>query len=96
MKAAYLAYNDWVSRNEQEQKLPGLDYTPQQMFWLSAANTWCAKYTPEALKLKIMTSAHIPGEFRILGTLSNMPEFSKDFNCPIGSKMNPEKKCSVW
>ncbi|XP_026670737.1 neprilysin-2 isoform X1 [Ceratina calcarata] len=96
IKEAYLAYQEWVKRNHAEAKLPGLPYTPEQLFWISAANTWCSKYRPEAMKLRITTGFHSPGKFRVLGPLSNMEEFAKDFNCPVGSKMNPEKKCSVW
>jgi hypothetical protein len=33
---------------------------------------------------------------RVNGALSNMPEFSKTFNCPLNSKMNPKIKCDVW
>ncbi|XP_014207874.1 neprilysin-2-like [Copidosoma floridanum] len=96
IKAAYLAYNEWVRRNGPEAQLPGLNYTGRQMFWLSAANTWCSKFRPEKLKLRITTRVHSPPEFRVLGPMSNMPEFSKDFNCPLGTKMNPKDKCAVW
>ncbi|XP_076238812.1 M13 family metallopeptidase neprilysin 2 isoform X2 [Calliopsis andreniformis] len=96
IKEAYYAYKEWVRRNEPELRLPGLPYTPEQLFWISAANTWCSKHRPEAMKLRITIDFHSPGKFRVLGPLSNMEEFSKDFNCPVGSKMNPEKKCSVW
>ncbi|XP_078040555.1 M13 family metallopeptidase neprilysin 2 isoform X2 [Augochlora pura] len=96
IKEAYLAYKKWVKRNHKESRLPGLPYTPEQLFWISAANTWCTKYRPETMKLRITTGFHSPGKFRVLGPLSNMEEFSQDFNCPLGSKMNPEKKCAVW
>ncbi|XP_033213002.1 neprilysin-2-like isoform X1 [Belonocnema kinseyi] len=96
IKESYLAYQEWVKRNGPEPKLPGLDYTPSQLFWISAAQTWCSKYRPETLKLRITTGVHSPGEFRVQGPFSNRPEFSKDFKCSVGNTMNPENKCSVW
>ncbi len=96
IKVAYRAYDQWIKEHGPELLLPGLDYTPQQMFWISSTTLWCTKFRPEALEAMILNDAHVPDEFRVLGPLSNMPEFAKDFNCPVGSKMNPEKKCSVW
>lgn len=34
--------------------------------------------------------------FRVIGPLANTPEFAAEFGCPLGSPMNPVKKCSVW
>merc|ERR1712158_68687 len=98
IKEAYRAYNSWVARNGAEPRLPGLNYTPRQLFWVSAANVWCAKYRPKALKLSVLTGTHSPDQFRVQGAFSNMDAFSKDFKCPIGSNMNPpkENKCQVW
>ena len=64
---------------------------------VSAANVWCAKYRPKALKLRVLTGVHSPDQFRVQGPFSNMDDFSRDFNCPIGSNMNPpkENKCQV-
>ena len=86
----------WVLRNEEEKLLPGLRYTQRQLFWVSAANVWCAKYRPKALKLRVLTGVHAPDMFRVRGPFSNMREFARDFKCPIGSNMNPREKCQVW
>ncbi|KAJ6635281.1 Neprilysin-2 [Pseudolycoriella hygida] len=93
---AYLAYQKWVANNGEEPILPGLDYNPNQLFWLSAVQSWCAVYRTEILRLLITTNDHPPSHFRMRGILSNMPEFSTDFNCPVGSPMNPVHKCKVW
>ncbi|XP_058986488.1 neprilysin-2 isoform X2 [Musca domestica] len=96
IKESYIAYKRWVEKNGEEPKLPGLNYSPEQMFWISAAQTWCAVYRKETLKMRITTGVHSPNEFRVLGSMSNMKDFSKDFQCPEGSPMNPVKKCEVW
>ncbi|XP_063903436.1 neprilysin-2-like [Zophobas morio] len=96
VKQAYLAYKKWQRSNAPEPKLPGLKYDPRQLFWVSAAQIWCSKHRPEAIALQVTVDAHSPAEFRVLGPFSNSEFFAKDFNCPVGSKMNPEHKCSVW
>jgi neprilysin len=95
-KEAYLAYRNYVRENGPEPKLPGLDYLSNQLYWISSAQTWCAAFRPEAMKKRILTGVHSPNEFRVLGPHSNMKEFSDDFNCELGSKMNPIEKCEVW
>ena len=86
----------WVQDNGEEEQLPGLDLSPQQLFWVSVANVYCEKYRPNMLVMQIKTGYHSPAEFRVKGPLSNLQEFSKDFQCPLGSPMNPEHKCEVW
>ncbi|KAJ8918489.1 hypothetical protein NQ315_008186 [Exocentrus adspersus] len=97
IKQAYLAYNKWLERNNGEEPyLPGLGYTGRQMFWMSAASVWCSKTRPEELQQLIVTDEHAPDKYRVIVPLSNMEYFAKDFQCPVGSRMNPEKKCKVW
>ncbi len=58
---------------------------------------WCSKTTTEAISNEIANDDHSPKKFRILGTLSNFDEFSKAFNCKIGSNMNKNSnKCQLW
>lgn len=35
IKESYIAYKHWVEKNGAEPTLPGLNYSPQQMFWIS-------------------------------------------------------------
>ncbi len=41
---------------------------------------------------------HPIGKFRVIGPLSNLPEFAKAFGCKAGQPMvRPEdKRCEVW
>ena len=46
--------------NGEEKILPGHDYTPKQLFWISYAHSWCSKYRDEALRDQITTGVHSP------------------------------------
>jgi len=95
-KEAYRAYQRVVDAYGEEPLLPGLPYTPNQLFWLSGAAGWCEISRDEQLKNRILTDPHSPPQFRVVGSFRNLPEFSADWNCPIKSPMNPEDKCTVW
>jgi neprilysin len=82
--------------NHPDTKLPGLNFTPQQMFWIIAGQEWCDVVPPEQMKLSIETDVHSPARFRVIGMMSNAKEFAADFNCPSKAPMNPETKCDVW
>lgn len=97
LREAFLAYQKYIDRNGEEPRLPGLDqYSPQQIFFLSNANIWCGSITKEGLLNQVLTDPHSPGKFRVLVPMQNMEEFSSVWSCPVGSSMNPEKKCIVW
>lgn len=93
---AYKTYQRWVEKHGKEKRLPGLPYTSNQLFWLSFASVWCNKETAAHLEHAILHDEHSPPRYRVKGVLSNLKEFSTDFNCKKGSTMNPEKKCLLW
>ncbi|KAF7993618.1 hypothetical protein HCN44_010213 [Aphidius gifuensis] len=95
LKAAYHAYIKKLESSSGGERLLGLDYNSKQLFWISYANRWCKKVTVQDSK-RVLLNRHAPSEFRVIGPLSNMKEFSIDFQCPIGSKMNPTNKCTLW
>lgn len=39
---------------------------------------------------------HSPQKYRVNSPLQNFEEFSKVFNCPVDSPMNPSLKCKLW
>lgn len=94
---AYMAYKKYVSKHGAENRLPGLeDLSAEQLFFIGFASIWCESTTEQTLLNDLLTDVHSPGKIRVLGTLSNSNEFSKAFRCPVGSPMNPSKKCQIW
>lgn len=96
VKEAYSGYQAWVKANGPEPRLPGLDFSQKQLFWISIARNWCAKHKNSFLESIIAVDGHSPHEFRVIGPLSNSKDFAADFKCAEGSKMNPTEKCAVW
>lgn len=96
MKSAYFAYKKWIQQNGNENALPGLKYSSEQMYWIAAAQTWCSASRDWFIKMTMTVDTHAPSRFRVLGSVTNNKEFAEDFKCPSGSTMNPRKKCEVW
>ncbi len=73
-------------------------YTPEQRFFLSWAQVWRKNSRPEALRLQVKTDPHSPGNFRVLGPLSNMKEFEDAFGCSTGdTAVRPTtERAKIW
>ncbi len=67
---------------------PAIDgFTGEQRFFLGAAQVWRNHIRPEALSMRLKTDPHSPGRQRVIGPLSNLPEFYEAFGCGEGSPM---------
>jgi putative endopeptidase len=62
-------------------------FTPEQRFFLAWAQIWRQNITPEAARVRINTDPHSPGQWRVNGPLSNMPQFAAAFGCKPGDPM---------
>ncbi|XP_060595565.1 neprilysin-like isoform X2 [Ruditapes philippinarum] len=99
IRQSFYAYREWVRtsrRGKEEESLPGMNYTPNQLFFLNAAQIWCEKIRDHAKVERLLTGSHAINMFRVYGPLQNFDEFSHAWNCSAGSFMNPSNKCSVW
>jgi putative endopeptidase len=61
--------------------------TPDQRFFLGFALAWMVNQRPEAIANQVRSDVHSPAKYRVIGTLSNMPEFYAAFNVAEGNKM---------
>jgi predicted metalloendopeptidase len=71
-------------------------FTPEQRFFLGYAVSRCENVTDQNSRLLVETDPHSPGKFRLIGPLSNMPEFQKAFSCKAGDPMVRVDACRVW
>ncbi|TFY65494.1 hypothetical protein EVG20_g5570 [Dentipellis fragilis] len=98
------AYRAWQAQYDDSYKagdeylLPGLNFTREQLFFLAFGRIWSENIKPASLVQRVRSDPHSPNQFRVDGTLYNVPEFAKAFNCSSKAKLNPppEKQCKFW
>jgi putative endopeptidase len=94
LRMAYYAYKA-ATKGKPEQTVEG--FTPDQRFFLSYAASRCENLTDQQARLAAQTGVHSPGKYRLLGPVSNMPEFWQAFGCKKGQPMvRAENACKVW
>ena len=50
----------------------------------------------ESKRMRALTDPHAPGNYRVNGVVSNMPEFRQAFGCREGQPMVRPNACRVW
>ncbi|MFN8091154.1 MAG: M13 family metallopeptidase [Vicinamibacteria bacterium] len=78
---------------------PTLDgFTPDQQFFIAWGQFRGDAIRPETQRLMVQGDPHPIGKYRVIGPLSNLPEFRAAFSCPADAPMvRPDaKRCDVW
>jgi putative endopeptidase len=82
--------------DDSEPETGGDGFSASQVFFLSYAQTWCENMRPDLRTSRLLTDPHSPGQFRVNGPLSNLPEFSEAFSCPASAAMVRPEACELW
>jgi endothelin-converting enzyme/putative endopeptidase len=73
-------------------------FTPLQQFFIGWGQFRGDAIRPETQRLMIQGDPHPTGKYRVIGPVSNIPEFQQAFSCAATAGMvrPPEKRCEVW
>ncbi len=95
VNVAYRAYLNSLG-GEEPPVIEG--FTGQQRFFMGWGQIWRIKFRDEALRRQLITGPHSPGKYRVIGILSNMPEFYDAFDVRPGDEMyrNEEERVRIW
>jgi putative endopeptidase len=71
---------------------------PAQRYFLGYGLAWMLNMRPEAMANQIKSNEHAPAKWRVLGPLSNMPEFYSTFGIKKGDAMwRPDSlRVKIW
>jgi putative endopeptidase len=94
-RIALMALESVLPSDRKSDEKPGA-LTPQQKFFISYGQSWCANETPQMLRLMAQSDPHSTPKYRVNGVLSNMLEFQKAFACKRGQPMVRANACRVW
>ena len=95
-KIAYLAYMKSLEGKPRPADIDG--FTPEQQFFIAWGQFRGDEIRPEAQRLMVQTDPHPIAKYRVIGPLSNLPEFQRAWSCKADAPMvRPDgKRCDVW
>jgi predicted metalloendopeptidase len=94
LQAAYDAYHASLGGKP----APTIDgFTADQRFFIAYAQSWATKMSEAAMRQRIATDGHAPGQYRAL-TVRNLYAWYKAFNVKPGDKLYlpPEKRVPIY
>ena len=93
-----IAFEAWklASKGKPEQTIAGL--TPEERFFVAFAQGWRTNVRPQQVRLQLTSDVHSPVRWRVVGPVSDVPEFAKAFSCPAGAPMsaNAQRAFNIW
>ena len=99
LAGARIAYRAFEIAQKGKPPLPTIDgFTPDQQFFIAWGQFRGDAIRPEQARTMAQGDPHPIGKFRVIGPLSNLPEFAKAFGCkPDAPMVRPAAdRCDVW
>lgn len=95
-KIAFLAYEKSRQGKGPEPTIDG--FNPEQQFFIAWGQFRGDETRPETQRMMIQGDPHPVAKFRVIGPLSNLPQFQQTFSCKAGSAMvrPAATRCEVW
>jgi len=62
-------------------------YTPAQRYFIGWALSWMNQLRPENLAVRVKTDVHAPSFLRVIGPVSNLPQFYEAYGVKPGDRM---------
>jgi putative endopeptidase len=99
LAGARIAYRAFQIAQKGKPPLPTIDgFTPDQQFFIAWGQFRGDATRPELARVMAQGDPHPIGKYRVIGSVSNLPEFAAAFGCKPGSAMvrAEGKRCEVW
>jgi len=99
LAGAKIAYRALQISRRGKPPLPTIDgFTPEQQFFIAWGQFRGDAVRPEFARTMVQGDPHPIGKFRVIGPLSNLPEFQQAFSCKAGAPMvrPAQERCEVW
>jgi endothelin-converting enzyme/putative endopeptidase len=93
-RIAYLAYMKSLEGKPKAKPVDGL--TPEQRFFVAWGQARGDSTRIEQQRLMVVTDPHPVAKYRVIGPLSNLPEFRSAFGCQDGEAMVRPAPCRIW
>ncbi len=91
----------WLAFQKAQQSKPAATidgFTPAQQFFIAWGQFRGDETRPETQRMMIQGDPHPVAKYRVIGPVSNLPEFAATFGCKADAPMvrPPDKRCEVW
>ncbi|HEY7643352.1 MAG TPA: M13 family metallopeptidase [Steroidobacteraceae bacterium] len=99
LAGAKIAYRAFHIAQRGKPPAPTIDgFTPDQQFFIAWGQFRGDEIRPEYQRTMVQGDPHPIAKYRVIGPISNLPEFQQAFQCPADAPMvrKPEERCEVW
>lgn len=93
-----LALDAFKETEQYKKGVPIAGFTPLQRFFLGYAYGWMVQVREETIRSQLRSDVHSPPRWRVIGPLSNVPEFYEAFGITQGQPMwrPAERRANIW